>query len=155
MIRQFVLSGQIGAANASVAMIVMNLFCQAGIVYAQNSRRPWRVIALELFYVFIFVKPGIDAYRIVNLDRQWKDPALNLDPLAENAFTKVSEMLLEAVPSAVLQSAIIIMGGRYTVAAVLSIVLSALSTGYTSSSMSFEYDTSVVKRKQSPALFGE
>ena len=118
--------------------------------YGQNSHKPKSVLVVEVLWVFSCCKPGVDALRVVRGGE--KDPLLTMDPMQEMAISKAGEMTLEALPGGVLQT-IIMMGAKTrTNAAFISIVLSAASSGYTATTLSFDYDTSVTKRKQSPKM---
>ena len=81
MINQFYEQDQVSAARATIAMIAANMFVQLLIVYAQNSKRPKRVLLFETIFVITCIKPGIDALRV--MEGGDVDPLLNLDPMAE------------------------------------------------------------------------
>ena len=63
-------------------------------------------------------------------------------------------MAFEALPGGVFQSFILLGSNTRTVAACVSIVLSSASTGFTAASMSYDFDTSVSKRRNSPKMYG-
>jgi hypothetical protein len=70
----------------------------------------------------------------------------------------MNEMIFEAIPGCVMQLFVLIGtlkdGKRVTTQAVLSLVVSALSTGYSSSTITFDYDTGVQRRKDEPEFYG-
>ena len=69
-------------------------------------------------------------------------------------MSNAAEMALEALPGGVFQSFILLGSNTRTVAAFVSIVLSSASTGFTAASMSYDFDTSVSKRRNSPKMYG-
>ncbi|GMI18866.1 hypothetical protein TeGR_g12782 [Tetraparma gracilis] len=67
-------------------------------------------------------------------------------------------MICEAIPGCVMQLYVCVGvlqdGKSVTNQAVLSLVVSALSTGYSSSSITYDYDTGVQRRKDEPEFYG-
>jgi hypothetical protein len=67
-------------------------------------------------------------------------------------------MFAEAIPGTILQLyaalRLFLVGGDVSKRAVLSIALSALTTGYTSSMLSYDYDVDPIKRKETPSFYG-
>ena len=104
MVLQFFKGGQGLAARAIIITVSLNLLLQLVIVYAQNRRKPGFVIVREMMIVLSCMKPGVDAYRV--LQGGEKDPLLALDPLLEMVFSKATELALEALPGSVLQTLI-------------------------------------------------
>jgi hypothetical protein len=68
------------------------------------------------------------------------------------------EMVCEAIPGCVMQFYVILGtlqdGRRVTNQAVLSLTVSALSTGFSSATITFDYDTGVQRRKDTPEFYG-
>ena len=95
MIMQFLKQGQASAAYATIAMIALNLSVQLFVVYAQNKRKRRAVILFEMLIVLSFLKPGVDAYRVIKGGE--KDPLLTMDPLTEMTMSKLLEVGLESV----------------------------------------------------------
>ena len=152
MIAQFLAQGHKGAALASTAFIAFNMALQMLIVVNQNSRKPRKVLLFELLLVITCVKPAMDAYRVFLGGEQ--DPLNMLSPLAEMTISKVGETVFEAIPSGLLQLKIFLTSEKKTAAALLSLLMSAASTGYTSAVLSYDFDTSVANRRVSPLLHG-
>ena len=95
MIVQFLKQGQASAAYATIAMISLNLFVQLLLVYGQNKKKGRQAVAIEMLIVLSFLKPGVDAYRVIIGGD--KDPLLTMDPLAEMTMSKLLEVGLESV----------------------------------------------------------
>jgi hypothetical protein len=66
---------------------------------------------------------------------------------------KMIEIAFESAPGAALQAAIVL-SGYWSSAAVVSVGISCMSTGFTTSMMAFELDTSPAHRKFAPHFFG-
>jgi hypothetical protein len=75
------------------------------------------------------------------------------DPLTEMVICKVVEMVFESIPGAVLQTIFALYNG-WTTAALLSILISCLSTAFTATMVAYDLDTNVQKRKNTPEFFG-
>ena len=82
------------------------------------------------------------------------DPLLNFDPMQEMGISKAGEVVFEAIPSGVLQLRIFLSTETKTTAALVSLLMSAASTGYTSATVSYDIDTSISKRRASPSMYG-
>ena len=63
-------------------------------------------------------------------------------------------MFAEAIPGVIIQQLAILTDGRASVAAITSLTISALTTGFVSASISFDWDTDVMWRKLAPDFYG-
>jgi len=52
-------------ANVFLAMISLNMFVQLLFVKANYQRSGWRVMLRELLITLMFLRPAVDAYRVV------------------------------------------------------------------------------------------
>ena len=68
-------------------------------------------------------------------------------------FGKGIEMVFESIPGAVLQM-ILLLYGNWTTAAMLSILVSCLSTAFTATMLAYDLDTNAAKRKSAPWFYG-
>jgi len=75
----------VGQANVFLAMILSNIFVQMVIVMSMYQRSGWRVILRELLITLSFLRPAVDAYRVVAN----KENDLSADPLAEVSSAKL------------------------------------------------------------------
>ena len=55
----------VGQANLFLAMITLNMFVQLLFVKANYQRSGWRVVLRELLITLMFLRPAVDAYRVV------------------------------------------------------------------------------------------
>ena len=122
-------------------------------VLAQNHKIGKRRAILEMIPVIIGLKPAVDAYRVVG-DAKRQEGQL-FDSLFEMIITKTIEMFAEAIPGVIIQlSAITSTTESTSRAAYVSLAVSALTTGFTSATISFDVDTDQVQRKNNPDFFG-
>ena len=70
------------------------------------------------------------------------------------AYTKAIEMFAEAIPGVIIQLVAILMDGHASTAAIASLSISALTTGFVSASISYDFDVSPQKRLDNPDFFG-
>ena len=143
----------IGQAEAMLAMILANLSLQVLYIYSlQYGKKSWRVKLREAAISLSFLRPAIDAYRV---SINHKDAETMMDPLLEMMYNKGSELACEAIPGCVFQIYVWIVfpqqAGRL---ALLSIAISALTTGYASAMISFDCDVAVKTRKNFPSFYG-
>jgi hypothetical protein len=135
-----------------VAFIALNMLLQVLLVYLQNKRKPRRVFLQEVFIVMSCLKPGVDAYRII--DGGEKDPLLTIPVLLEMVLSKGVELAIEAVPGSILQCSVLIASQKNSSVAMFSLCMSALSAAYTATTLFFDFDTSVKQRRTNPSCWG-
>jgi hypothetical protein len=145
------LVGQSAGACALLALIVASLLGQILIVAMQNSHRGPRKVAWEVLLVLSLFKAGIDAIRVARGEDQVA--GCPFDPLTEMVTCKLVEMVFESIPGAVLQAIFALYTG-WTTAALLSILISCLSTAFTATMIAYDLDSNVAKRKNTPDFFG-
>ena len=63
-------------------------------------------------------------------------------------------MFAEAIPGAIIQLSAILSAGVASPAAVVSLVISALTAGFTTATISFDLDTDQVMRNSNPEFYG-
>jgi hypothetical protein len=98
------------------------------------------------------LKAPVDAYRVASGKRQGEgDP---VDPLIMLTVGKVLEMVVEAIPALILQSAILIAIADPSTVAVVSIVFSCLAIAYTSTTIAYDMETDPTKRRKNPEFYG-
>ena len=141
-----------GRANALMAMLATNITIQVLFAYGQYSKKSWGGRFREMLYSLLFLRPAIDAYR-VSTNHIPKE--VLMDPLTELMFNKASELAMEAIPGGVLQIYVLLtnpeQAGTFEL---LSIFTSALTTGFSSAMISFDFDISVHHRKTQPDFYG-
>ena len=93
-----------------------------------------------------------DAFRIASGGNSW-DKESKMDTMMEMSVTKCIEIFAECLPSIIIQiSAILISGMSKT--KILSVTVSALTTGFVSCQISYDFDTDPKNRIQFPDFYG-
>jgi hypothetical protein len=118
----------------------------------QNQHRGWVAVAYEVGIVLCFLKAPVDAYRVASGQKQ--QPGDPMDPLNMLTVGKVLEMVVEAIPALILQSAILIAIVDPSMVAVVSIVFSCLAIAYTSTTIAYDLETDPTKRRNNPDFYG-
>jgi hypothetical protein len=148
---KMLLAGQNGGAYALLGLILASLAFQVLVVIVQNSHRGRRVVAWEIILVLSLLKAGVGAKRVAGGEEQIA--GCPFDPVMEMVACKLGELALKSIPGAVLQAIFLISGG-WTMAAVLSIVISCLSTAFTATMLTYDLDTSVERRRSDSEFYG-
>jgi hypothetical protein len=151
VIRQFVADGEVTAARASLGFLGANMVFQIIICIAQNFRSP-RVMALEIFYTLIFLKPILEVLRIVRGEKQ--KPYHTFSLITENIIAKAAEVFVEAGPAAFLQMYLLLLVAHPTYFQFLSIVISIATAAFTITSIDFNLDTEPKHRLVEPRFYG-
>jgi hypothetical protein len=142
-----------GYFKASLASLAVSIGIQMLVVWAQNRKLGIKRVLREWFPILIGFKPAVDAYRLAKGDKQEAGQAF--DAMAELSFMKCIEMFAEAIPGVIIQlMAIATNEGKTSRAAWLSLLVSALTTGFASASISYDWDTDPVMREQVPDFYG-
>jgi hypothetical protein len=152
MVVSFLSAGQISAAYGTIAMVGLNMLLQMVVAVYQNQHRGWLAVAYEVGIVLCFLKAPVDAYRVTSgQKRQQGDP---IDPLTMLAIGKGLEMVAEAIPALMMQSAILMAIADPSMVAVVSIVFSCLAIAYTSTTIAYDLETDPMRRRNNPEFYG-
>jgi hypothetical protein len=144
-------TGQAMGAYGMIGLISASLAMQLLLVIFQTKHLGGRAVAWEVILVLCLVKPGVDAMRVSSGAEH--AAGAPLDPFTEMLTGKCFEIACEAAPGAALQAAVVL-GGNLSTAAVVSVGISCISTGFTTAMMAFDMDTNPAKRKHTPQFFG-
>ena len=138
--------------KSSIVMLVTSMSLSLIFVLLQNKRRGWKTILLEMIPVVVGLKPAVDAFRVASgakmAERQ------SFDPLSEMTYIRGIEMFSEAIPGVIIQLSAMLSFGSVSMASIISLVTSALTTGFISSSLSYDWDTDPKKRAESSEFYG-
>jgi hypothetical protein len=149
----FLRDGKGGYFKASLASLITSLGIQMLFVWGQNRKLGSTRVLKEWFPILIGFKPAVDAYRVAKGEKQEAGHAV--DPLFEMTVMKGIEMFAEAVPGVIIQlMAIVTSEGVTSRAAWVSLTVSALTTGFASATISYDYDTNPMRREQVPDFYG-
>ncbi len=144
-------AGQSAGAYALLAMILTTLAFQSLLVVVQNAHRGPVALFKEILLVLSLCKAGVDALRVAR--GEGHVAGAPIDPLAEMIICKLVEMVFESIPGGLLQAIFVLYNG-VTTAALLSILLSCLSTAFTATMIAYDLDTNAAKRNSHPEFYG-
>jgi hypothetical protein len=152
MVVSFLSAGQNGAAYGTIAMVGLSMVLQCALAVFQSIHRGWFAVAYEVGIVLCLLKAPVDAYRVASGQKQ--APGDPVDPLHMLMYSKVLEMVVEAIPALILQSAILIAIVDPSMVALVSIVFSCLAIAYTSTTIAYDTETNPTKRRNHPEFYG-
>jgi len=142
-------------ASLTMAMLVVSLNLQVFMTVFQNYQRGLVAVLTEILFILIGIKPGVDAYRVA-MGHEKSEGAL-VDPLYELAATKILEIISESIPGCLIQTYAFLTSGETELqwsAPLLSIIVSAATTGFVSSQITYDYDTDPENRKHKANFYG-
>jgi len=119
-----------------MGMLALSMLLHFLMVFMQNKEKPLLTVK-EMLIVISGMKPGVDSYRVCS--GQEMAVHHSVDAKTELVMSKCIEMVCESIPGCVLQMFVLMKEGTVSKAAVGSVVISALTTGFSSASISFEY----------------
>ena len=133
-----------------------SVFLNLLIIFVQNRKLGMKRTFIEAMPVFVGLKPAVDAMRVASGASIEEGQVFN--PLGEMAFVKSSEMFAEAIPAVIIQSTVILKDiidtGQASTSAITSVLISALSAGFISATISFDMDTDPKQRNLIPEFYG-
>ena len=98
-------------------------------------------------------KPAVDAYRVATGSKQEVGSAT--DPMFQMTLMKGIEMFGEAIPGVIIQLMAIATSDKdVKTSAWLSVAVSAITTGFASATISYDWDTDPAKRENTPDFYG-
>jgi hypothetical protein len=96
MIYTYATTEQPGTALSLAIMVGLCILGQLAVVWIQAHKRPRRVMLKEMIIVLSGTKPGIDAKRVADGNKQAEHAAINPD--MELTCTKCFELVCESIP---------------------------------------------------------
>jgi hypothetical protein len=144
---------KIGYFKASLTSLAVSIGIQMLLVWAQNKKLGMKRVLKEWFPILIGFKPAVDAYRVATGEKQAVGTAM--DPMTEMTVMKITEMFAEAIPGVIIQlMAIATSAKEVGTSAWLSVAVSAITTGFASATISYDWDTDPSKREVAPDFYG-
>jgi hypothetical protein len=139
MIYTYATTGQKGTALSLAIMVGLCILFQLFVVVLMD-KRPAHKKVKEILIVLSGIAPGIHAMRVANGSEQNETASVN--PEMELTLTRGFELACESVPGSVLQTTAFVKSlkreGGWSKAALASIIVSAMTTGFSSATISFE-----------------
>jgi hypothetical protein len=144
-------AGNTGLASALLATVLLSMSVQILLVVIVHRHHGKQRLMLEILFVVIGVKPFVDVWRILNGKTNVGAP---MDTMFERTSCKVTEIVVESVPTALIQMNGLLGATKLSFATVFSIVMSCLSVATITTGIFFDFDTDPAKRVQSPMFYG-
>jgi hypothetical protein len=136
--------GKEGFGYALLTMVGLCMLLQLLLIWSQNRKGPKKEMAKEVLFALSALKAGVDAYRVAS-GNEWPAHKVN-PPDVELTVTKLSELTFEAIPGCIMQFYVLIKvlqdGEAVNKQAILSLVMSALSAGFSSATITYESERS-------------
>ncbi len=145
------LAGNTGLASALLATVLLSMSFQVLVVVVAHRHHGKRRLMLEILFVVTGVKPFVDVWRILTGKVNVGAP---MDTMAERAFCKATEIVVESVPTALIQMHDLLGATKLSFATVFSILMSCLSIATITTGMFFDFDTDPAKSLVSPMFYG-
>ncbi|GMH88548.1 hypothetical protein TrVE_jg6992 [Triparma verrucosa] len=143
--------GQEGYGRINACLIGTTLLFQIFAAYVQNSQRRSHFFKDALCIICGF-KPALDAYRVGS--GQDREEHQQMTPLQDMTVHKGIEAVFEAIPSSVLQIIALLLASEKKLDAIVSILVSAATLGFTSAMTNYDWDTSPTNRGSNPIFYG-
>ena len=140
-----------GYGYSLLGMLAGCMALQLLFVFVQNSKKP-SAVAKEMLIVLSMLKPGFDAARVASGKKM--EEHHSMDAKTELVATKGIELVCESIPGCVLQLYAILKTKDYSNRTAGSVMVSALTAGFSSASVSFDYDVDPLARKHTPDFYG-
>ena len=145
-----------GYRNAQLASVCVALFLHLLLVYMTYVKKGAKRVMKESLIVVTGMKAPWDAYKVAAGKEKEKDTYV--DPMLELTGSKLAEMFAESIPGILIQTSAILStseaGREVTSTAYVSILLSILTTGYVSATLSYDFDTDPQRRAFNPEFYG-
>ncbi|GMI34739.1 hypothetical protein TeGR_g9959 [Tetraparma gracilis] len=150
-------TGRTGFGHALVGTIGANMLLQLVLTWVQTrglKKGRAKMIALEIFATFTCTKPGLDAWRVASGAEQLSGAPFT--PLQAMGYAKAAEVATESVPGLVLQLVAVLMDSaeNRTKRALVSIVISAASTGLMGAQVWHDANADPGQRQRNPRWIG-
>jgi hypothetical protein len=153
VIYQYVTQGRMEYAVPLILMLCLSISCQLLLVWVQYSQvkeNRLKHLFLNWVYVLTFLKPGIDAYRVISGNDRLPGAAGNA--LLEFTWSRNCEMFTEALPGFVLQVIAFLATQDKSRGALMSILISVASASLVSTNTTYEIDVNPEFRQVYPFL---
>jgi hypothetical protein len=145
--------GKGGYFKASLASLLVSIGFQILVVWGQNKKLGMKRVLLECLPILFGYKPAVDAYRVATGAKHMVGQTF--EPVLEMTSMKCIEMFAEAIPGLIIQLMAILASDREVrTSALFSIAISALSTGFASATISYDFDTEPARRELVPDFYG-
>ncbi|GMI11879.1 hypothetical protein TrVE_jg12516 [Triparma verrucosa] len=151
MVREFYLNEQMKSAAATIVTILLSLALQSILVILQNIKRKRHTVIKELLFVWTFLKPGVDVYRVLKGNEQ--QVGTTFTPHTEMVYVRGVELTVECIPCVIIQT-LAFVSGYQSLIAVVSLASGILTAATISTSISIELDCNPESRSHAGNFYG-
>jgi hypothetical protein len=144
-------TGRIGYATTLTWMLATCMIFQLVMVYGQNRKKPLKMLA-EAMKVLSGLKPAFDAARVAS-NADFEEGQV-MDPKIELMASKLLELFCESIPGCLLQCYVLMEAEKKSAQAIVSIAISAMTSGMASATIAFDFDVDPKRRKETPDFYG-
>ena len=142
----------IGFAKAMIIMLSLNMLIQLLGAFFQSRKRGTAFVLLEMIYIITCVAPGVHAFRVAS--SQEKLGSETVDGRTMLLWSKIIEIVFEAVPGLIIQLFAYFTLVQSSSFALVSIAISAMTTAFSVSVMFFDKDVDPRNRRTNPFFYG-
>ena len=137
----------------TVSSIATCMFFQLILVVVQYSKKGFGRILREAVFVVTGMKAPRDAFKVASGHMKEEDTLV--DPMMEYIGAKCIDLFAESIPGVIIQlSAILTHGRAISTMQVISVLTSALTSGFTAAQISYDFDTDPYARRAKPDFYG-
>ncbi|GMH95781.1 hypothetical protein TL16_g13231 [Triparma laevis f. inornata] len=142
--------------DATLACLTTSIVLQLMVVAIQNRKKGVLRILKETMIVVTRMKSAVDACRVASGAEKEKDT--QIDPMLDMTFSKLIEIFTKSIPGIIIQTSAIISelnsGDPTSSMTYISLLVSSMTTGFVSATLSYDYDTDPKKRAFNPEFYG-
>jgi hypothetical protein len=147
----FFASGRIEIAYALLSTILLSYVLQAAFAFVVHRNQGKRGLVLEMCYVLLGLKPFVDTYRLMTGVRV---PGSTMDSSMERSFCEGIEIVVEAIPAAIIQLVDLLGGSDPSLATLLSITASCITIAILTATMFWDKDRDAQLKLEFPSFYG-
>ncbi|GMI18506.1 hypothetical protein TrLO_g14860 [Triparma laevis f. longispina] len=143
--------------NLMIICLALSIFLQLAVVVGvQNCKKGFKFILKESLIVLVGLKAPWDAFRVASGGEKLKDT--EFEPMMEMTISKLIEVFTESIPGICIQTSAILnalqKGAKVDGGLIISLLVSVLTTGFVSSSISYDFDVDPLNRAHLPSFYG-
>ena len=139
-------------ATAVGSIVGISIAIQVAFVVLQNRKRGVKQLAMAILIVLSGFKPAFDAFRVISGSKAHVDDLVL--PMEELVAIKMLEVVIEAIPSALIQLYGFLESDERALTSFVSIVVSVCTITFGITCVCFDFDVDIDKRAVDPDMYG-
>lgn len=152
MMFAFYAEGRTQYGNATLLMISICFGLQLIMITINKYDGGLKVLGIEFVILFSGLKPAFDAYMLASGQEQ--KPYAAFDPFTELTGARMIELFAENIPMCILQVMSILDSRSVSATVLTSLTISCLCAGYSSGTVTLDFDISPIRRKAESTFYG-